>query len=54
MLAPTRLRTAVRSEGMPEWVQPTTQSNSAGNQLGLPSAQAGRTAPPTPSTAGSR
>ena len=47
MLAPTRFRTAEGRCGMPEWVQPTTQSNSAGNQRGLPSSQRGRIAPPT-------
>ena len=41
MLAPTRLRTAWRWRGMPEWVQPTTQSNSGGNQPGRRSPSSG-------------
>jgi hypothetical protein len=53
MLAPTRLRTVERRRGIPEWVHPTTQSNSAGNQPGRPASQCGRTAPPTASTRGS-
>ncbi len=53
MLAPTRLRTAWRWRGIPEWVQPTTQSNSGGNQPGRSLSQFGRTVPPAPSTLGS-
>ena len=51
MLAPTRLRTGSGRLGIPEWVQPTTQSNSSGNQPGLPASHRGRTVPPAPTTA---
>lgn len=54
MLAPIGLRTGPAAEGMPRYVQPTTQSNSSGKQRGRPCCQRGRTAPPTPITRGSR
>ncbi len=53
ILAPIRLRTGPKPSRMPRYVQPTTQSNSGGNQAGRPVSQSGITRPPTPTTAGS-
>ena len=53
MLAPMNLRTGATSVGMPEWLQPITQSNSAGIHRGRGACQPGTTEPPTPTMASS-
>jgi hypothetical protein len=50
MLQPIRLRTGETVSGSPRYVQPTTQSNSSGNQAGRPSTYIGSILPPTPIT----
>ncbi len=53
-LPPSTLRTRTRPGGRPRYVQPTTQSNSSGNQAGRrPDAQTGSVRPPTAITRGS-
>ena len=54
MLAPIRFRTGLVVVGSPRYVQPTTQSNSAGMNRGRAPGQSGSIEPPTPITAGSR